>query len=256
MQEVEFKTGVIRPVECMREGWELIKDDYWIFFAMTLVGMLIAGISMNILLGAMYCGLYYALLKKMNGQRFNFEDLFKGFNFFVPALIATLIFLIPVFLSMFITYGSMFGIMFTMIDARGNVNPAAIVSLYAVLIGEGIFFGILISCIHAFVMFSYPLIAERNMGGWDAFKLSARAVWANLSGVIGLILVEFALGFVGYLACGFGLYFVFPILFAGVAVAYRKVFPAPENPNFNVPPSNIPPQPNAYRDAGSYNQGI
>ena len=256
MSNTEFKVGVIRPVECMKEGWELIKDDYWMFFAMTLVGMLIAGISMNILLGAMYCGLYFSLLKKMNGQKFNFEDLCKGLSYFAPALIATLVFIIPVFISLFVSYGSMFAVMLSMIDAHGRPNPAAIVTLYAVLIGEGLFFGILISCIHAFVTFSYPLIVEREMGGWDAFKLSARAVWANLSGVVGLILLEFALGFVGYLACGFGLYFVFPVLFAGVAVAYRRVFPALENRNFNIPPSNIPPQPNAYQGAGSYNQGI
>lgn len=247
MTNIEFKIGVIRPVECMQEGWELIKDDYWTFFAMTLVGMLIGGVTMNILLGAMYCGLYFALLKKMSGQRFKFEDLFKGFSYFAPALIATLIFIIPIFISMFITYGSMFAVMFSMMDSHGKPNPAAIVSLYAVLIGEGLFFGILVSCIHAFVTFSYPLIVEHNMGGWNAFKLSARAVWANLSGVIGLILVEFGLGFIGYLACGFGLYFVFPVLFAGVAVAYRKVFPTEGNQIFN------PPSPDAFRGAGSYN---
>ncbi len=234
----------------------MIKDQYWIFFAMTLVGMLIGGVSMNILLGAMYCGIYYALLRKMRGETVAFEDLFKGFSFFVPALVATLIFIIPIFISMFVTYGSMFAMMFTMIDSRGRVNPAAIFSLYAVIIVEGVVFAVLISCIHAFVTFSYPLIVERNMSGWAAFKLSARAVWANLSGVIGLILVEFALGFIGYLACGFGLYFVFPVLFAGVAVAYRRVFPYLGNENYNRPPSNIPPQPNAYRDAGSYNQQI
>lgn len=252
----EFKTGVIRPVECMQEGWELIKDDYWLFFAMTLVGMLLAGFTMNILLGAMYCGLYFALFRKMRGERFQFEDLFKGFSFFVPALIATLVFIIPVFLMMIVSYASMFAMMLTMFDAHGKPNPAGIVSLYAVLFGEGIVFGIVISCIHAFVMFAYPLIAERNMGGWEAFRLSARAVWANLSGVVGLILVEFAMGVVGYLMCGIGLYLVFPIMFAGVAVAYRRVFPLAGDGNFYAPPSNIPSQPSAYRDAGSYTQGI
>ncbi len=36
----EFNTGVIRPVECMKEGWELIKDEYWLFLGITFVGML------------------------------------------------------------------------------------------------------------------------------------------------------------------------------------------------------------------------
>jgi len=46
MNEIKFNTGVIRPVECMREGWELIKDQFWLFFAITLVGIIIAGSTM------------------------------------------------------------------------------------------------------------------------------------------------------------------------------------------------------------------
>jgi len=28
---VEFRSGVISPVECVKEGWQLIKDQYWLF---------------------------------------------------------------------------------------------------------------------------------------------------------------------------------------------------------------------------------
>ncbi len=80
---IEFKTGVIRPVECMKEGWELIKDQYWLFFAITLVGLIIASaIPFGILIGAMFCGIYYCLFQKMNGQAMTFEGLFKGFEYF------------------------------------------------------------------------------------------------------------------------------------------------------------------------------
>ncbi len=245
MSQIEFKTGVIHPIECFREGWELIKDQYWLFFGITLLGMLIAGVSFYILLGAMYCGIYYALLRRANGQQAAFEDLFKGFNHFAPSLIATLVFIIPGLIFMIITYASMFAMMFTIVDAHGAVNPSALISFYGVIFGEGIVFGIILSCIHAFVTFAYPLIIERNMGGWDALKLSAKAVRANLSGVIGLILMEFVIGFAGYLACGIGLYFVFPLLFAGVFVAYRKVFPPLDNQTFSSPP-----RPDTFQDAG------
>lgn len=245
MKQIEFKTGVIRPVECFKEGWELIKDQYWLFFAVTLVGMLIAGMTFYILLGAMYCGIYYALLKKTHGQQAEFEDLFKGFGYFVPSLVATLVFIIPVLIFMFVAYASMFALMFSMTDMQGRITPAQIFPLYGVIFGESLVFGIVLSCIHAFVMFAYPLIIERNMPGWDAFKLSARAVWANLGGVVGLILCEFVIGFIGYLACGFGLYFVFPLLFAGVLVAYRKVFPSLDNEIYNAPP-----RPDTFSGAG------
>jgi hypothetical protein len=29
---LEFRTGVIKPLECIKEGWALIKDQYWLFF--------------------------------------------------------------------------------------------------------------------------------------------------------------------------------------------------------------------------------
>jgi uncharacterized membrane protein len=249
MSPYEFETGVIKPVECFKEGWELIKDQYWLFFGITIVGMLLAGmIPLAIGLGAMYCGIYYTMLKKMNREPVEFGDLFKGFSWFVPALIATLIFIIPIFIFNIITIFSTFGIMGSMIGRNGQLNEAAIPLLYGVLLVEGVIFAIVISCIHAFIMFTYPLIVERNLSGLDSFKLSARAAWANLSGVVGLILCQFAIGFVGYLACGIGLYFVLPIMFAGVLVAYRKVFPLSNQEMFNNPPS-----PSAYREAGNYN---
>src|SRR5215204_2442694 len=40
MTNTEFKTGVIYPVECVKEGFELIKKDYWLLFAILLVGAL------------------------------------------------------------------------------------------------------------------------------------------------------------------------------------------------------------------------
>ena len=39
----DFHQGVIRPVDCLKEGWALIKDQYWLFFGISLVGLLIGG---------------------------------------------------------------------------------------------------------------------------------------------------------------------------------------------------------------------
>jgi uncharacterized membrane protein len=168
----------------------------------------------------------------MQGRKPEFGDLFKGFNYFLPALVATLILIVPVVIFTVVAWVSMAGIMFGMTDSRGNLDPSAILALYGVIIVEGLIFAIVISCIHAFIMFTYPLIIEHNLSGTDAFKLSARAAWANLGGVVGLIVWEFIIGFISYLACGIGLYFTLPIMFAGVLVAYRRVFPA--QAGFNI----------------------
>ncbi len=243
MTEIEFKTDVIKPVECLKEGWELIKPQYWIIFLITFVGMIIASmIPFALGLGAMYCGIYYAIFRVMKGETAEFPDLFKGFSYFLPSLIATLAFIIPVVVFTIISWISAASILALGTSGGGQIEPSAIIGLYAVIIGEGVIFGLVLSCVHAFVMFTYPLIVEYNLTGVEAFKLSSKAVWQNLSGVVGFILAEFALGFVSYLACFVGLYFTLPIMFAGALVAYRRVFPGTGSP------FNTPPPPDQYRD--------
>ena len=244
MQNTEFRTGVIRPVECFKEGYELIKDQYWLFVGIVLVGMLIGSvIPLGIGLGAMFCGIYYCLFQKMNGQKVEFEGLFKGFNYFVPGLVATLILIVPAVISALFIYASMFAVIFASMDSRGNISEAALWGMMGTMFVEIIALWLILGSLHVFLMFAYPLIVEKNMSGWEAFKLSARAAWANLSGVAGLILIEFLLGLASYILTifilGFGTYLVMPVMFAGVLVAYRKVFPATGN-------FSTPPPPNAF----------
>src|SRR2546423_12927208 len=77
----EFTTGQIRPIECVKEGWALIKDDYWVLFGVSIVGGLIAGVSMYALLGPMVCGIFICYLKKLDGGRVIFDDLWLGFKY-------------------------------------------------------------------------------------------------------------------------------------------------------------------------------
>lgn len=242
MQEMEFTVGQIRAIECLKEGWEMIKPHYWIFFAITLVGILIASlIPFGLGIGAMYCGIYYVLFRLVEGKPPDFSDLFKGFGFFLPALISTMILVIPIIVFTLIIWISMAGIMFSMTDSHGQISPSAIGAIYGTMFAEGVVMGLVLGCIHAFIIFTYPLIVERNLNGLEAFKLSAKAAWANLGGVISLILAQFALGFVGYLACFVGVYLTLPVMFAGVFVAYRRVFPSIAASHL------VPPPPSAYQ---------
>jgi len=239
---MEFRTGVIRPVECFKEGWELIKQDYWLFFGITAVGMLLAGFIPIIGVGTMFCGIYYCLLQRIDGRKPEFADLFKGFNYILPSLVATLAIVIPTFVSMIFMFGSLFAMFALMTNSRGRIDESAIWAVFGTIMIEGVLFGLLMGVLHALIMFAYPLIVEHNLNGWDAFKLSAKAVWRNLNGVIGLIAVQFVLGLIGYLGLAIGVYFVLPIMFAGVAVAYRKVFPKNDFSPANAP-SFAPPAP-------------
>jgi hypothetical protein len=237
MNNTEFRTGVIKPVECVKEGWELIKKDYWILFAVVLVGGIIGGFSLYILLGAMFCGIFYCYLQAIDGKSVSFDDLWKGFSFFAPGLVVTLFIVIPMIFVYAIIY-----MPFVMAMVMGsNLSESEMMTLLFGAIAVDLVVIIIMVCFHTLLMFSFPLIVDRNLSGFQAMKTSARAVWKNMGGVVGLILVNFVLVFLGYLALCVGIYFVIPIMIAGNAVAYRKVFPTPSAQNFN------PPSPQFYR---------
>ncbi|MBC7797942.1 MAG: hypothetical protein H7Z37_13805 [Pyrinomonadaceae bacterium] len=237
---MEFQTGVINPIQCFQEGWELIKAKYWLFFGISIVGMLVAGfVPFGIVLGAMFCGIYFALAKQADGENVEFTDLFKGFNYFLPGLVVSLLVIIPSFVFGVGLQIASFSMQFA-IQGKTTSPEQAQAYLWTFL---GIFgivmlaWFLILGCLQAALIFAYPLVVDRKMSGWEAVKLSSRAVMANLGGVIGLITVEFLLSVVGLFLCYVGMFFILPVCFAGVFVAYRKVFPSINQP------SNYPPMP-------------
>ena len=237
MTNTEFRTGVISPVECVKEGFERIKKDYWLLFAISLVGALIGGATMYILLGAMACGMFYAYLNAIDGKPVVFDDLWKGMNYFGPGLVVTLLIFVPAIAYYLFVY-------FTFIVAIIGGAQAGEAGMVGALVVFGLIdLAVLIGLVsfHTLLTFSFPLIIDRNLGAIDAMKTSAKAVWANLGGVAGLIVVNMGLMILGYLALCIGMYFVIPIMIAGNAAAYRRVFPP-----LGAQPAMTPPPPNAY----------
>ena len=217
----EINTGVIRPVECMKEGWELIKNDYWIFFAITLVGLLLGGVSMYILVGAMLCGIYYCFLQKIDGKPVVFDNLWKGFQWLVPGLIATLIMVVP----MLIVLGFIYAPFIAAMVMGPKLSESEMMGLLFGSMAIDLVFIVVMICFHTLLMFTFPLMVDRNLGAFEAMKTSAKGVWKNLGGIAGFYGVIFLLSIAGVLTCGLGTYFVLPIILAGTTVAYRKIFP-------------------------------
>ena len=58
MNEFEIRSGVIKPVECVKEAFVLIKSDYWLLFAIWIVGAMIGGVTLMIAGGAMTAGTF------------------------------------------------------------------------------------------------------------------------------------------------------------------------------------------------------
>lgn len=230
MQNTEFRTGVIKPVEVYKEAWELIKDQYWIIFAVVLVGLLIGGAVPIVLVGPMVCGIYLVLFNKFEGKEVDFGLLFKGFDYFLPSLILAVIVTVPTLIMVFAIYIPMVGIAM----AGPRMGETELIAFIAVTIVIELIFAVILVCIHTLLMFAFPLIVDKKLPVLQAMKTSARAVWANMGGVVGMFAVGFVVCIVGYMLLCVGIYLVIPLVIAANALAYRKVFPA-GGVDFNSP---------------------
>ena len=236
--DTSFNYGVVKPVECIKEGWALIKDQYWLFFGMTLVTILIGGTIPIILLGPMMVGLFLCLLQRQKGQPVEFGLLFKGFDQFVPGLVVTVIKVAPIFVLMVPFYIIIVAMMITTMPRQGSPAEASgvMMSIFGL---EAVFVLIVMVvsiAIEIFFMFAYPLVADRKLSGLDAIKLSFKAGKANAGGILGLLVLNALLGIVGVLCCFVGVYFYLPVSFASMAIAYRRVFPEIPQPFMSPPP--------------------
>lgn len=235
MNATEFRTGVIRPVEVYKEAWALMKDQYWMVLAVTFVGIIIGSAVPIVLIGPMVCGIYMCLFEKVEGRPVTFDRLFKGFDFFLPSLIVSVVVLGPVLVLIVVMY---LAIAIAMAGPRMGQTE-----LIPFLVGTIVIVVFLMVCLHTLLMFAFPLIADRKVSGLQSMVVSAKAVWQNLGGVAGLFGVGFVLCIVGYLMLCIGIYLVLPIIFMANAVAYRKIFP-------RLDPGLLdPPPPSEYRIA-------
>jgi large-conductance mechanosensitive channel len=239
-----FARGAVRPIECFKAGWELIKNDYWLMLGITAVGMLIASVApLGILLGPMMCGIFYCLLRRANGRLVKFEMLFRGFDHFVQSLIATMIMIVPMIAIMVPAYLGFIVAVLSAAPQKPGAPPDPNAAKIA-LVAYGAFLFAIIGVsivVNVLFFFIYPLIVDRRLTGVQAVGTSIRAAWANLGGVLGIVLLNTLFDLVGYLACCVGLFFVMPLHYAAIAVAYRAVFPP-----------DVPPEAPAEGPAADY----
>jgi len=243
--EIPFRRNVVEPVECIKGGWELIKNQYWLFVGMTLVAVLIGSAVPIILIGPMMCGLNLAFFKTRRGEAIEFGTLFKGFDYFGQSLIATLIHTIPIIVIVVPAYILFYVFMFVSIAAAGNSgepNPAA---LFGVMAMFGLFWLVVLAIIIIIsigFLFVYPLIVDRKLSAIDAIKLSFRAALANFWRLLGMVILTSLMSAVGVLACYVGAFLVMPIGYAAIAKAYEQVFGLDEGVGF----ANAPPPPPVF----------
>jgi hypothetical protein len=213
---------------------------------MCVVGVLIGNaVPLGILLGPMMCGLYLSFFKYRRGEPIEFGTLFKGFDFFGPSVIATLLHVVPIMAVVVPAYIFFYVTMLVSVAAQGGdePNPAAMLGVLAVFSLFWLVVVVLIIVISIGFTFVYPLIVDRKLQGFDAVKLSFKAAMPNFFRLFLMQLLTGLLSLVGILFCYVGVFFVFPIAYGAIASAYEQVFGL-ANPNENY--SDLPPPPPVF----------
>lgn len=243
--EIPFRRNAVQPVECIKAAWALVKDQYWLFVGMCAVGLIVASaVPLGILMGPMLCGLFISFFKVRRREPIEFGMLFKGFDYFGPSLIATLLHIVPIIAIMVPAYLLFYvGLVMSVAVQGDEPNPAAFLGVFGGFIVFWLIMVVIILVISIGFMFSYPLIVDRKLAGFDAVKLSFRAALANFWRLLGMTLLTGLLGMAGIALCYVGMFLVFPITYGAIAMAYEQVFGLAD-PSEMV--SNLPPPPPTF----------
>lgn len=239
----EFRRKAVEPVVCIKAGWNLIRNQYWLFVGLAIVGILIGSVvPFGILLGPMMCGIYLTLFKTKRGQPIEFGDLFKGFDYFGDSLIATLLHLVPIMVVFVPSYIVFYIGLFFLMPRNGEPDPSALFGFFGLFAVFWLVMMVLLILVSVGFTFAYPLIVDRRLSGLNAVKLSIRAGMANFWQLLGMLLLNGLLSFIGLLFCYVGAFLVLPVGFAAIATAYEQVFGLAGG---DVQP-NLPPPPPTF----------
>ncbi len=165
-------------------GWDLVKADMGTYALATLIFFVLNGVPL--IQGALIAGFHIYTIKKMTGQPAEFADLFKGFNFFIPTLVASL--LIGVF---------------TFAGALLCIIPGLVVA--------------------AALKFTYLFIVDKRMDFWPAMQASHAIVKQDYFGFTMFLLLAFLVNVLGLLCLVVGLLVTVPMTIAAITVAYKEL---------------------------------
>lgn len=248
-QSPEFRVGVLKPLECLSLGWSLVKDQYFIFagFCLIILVLVFCVPFAGIIWGAWMCGIFMALLAKMRGRLVSFGEIGKGFSYMSPGFMVAFLSGLPFVL---VAIGvKLFEVWMEDIEKAfpgDEVPPEVLIQMVTYLAALALLYVICFLVTGVIFAFAYQLVVDKNLSGWEATKLSARAAQENFGGVMGLLLLELVLSTFGIMMCCFGLVLVMPLTKASWAIAYSQVFLPPPQP---IPAPQPPPPPIFYPNA-------
>jgi len=166
------------------EGWELVKADLGNYIVISLLFAVLSGVPL--IQGPLIAGFHIFTMKKLMGRNAEIGDLFKGFNFFVPTLVASLL------IGLFTFAGTLLCLI-----------PGLVVA--------------------AMYKFTYLFIVDKRMDFWPAMQASHAVVKNDYFGFTMFMILAFLVNLLGVLCCIVGLLVTIPLTFAAITVAYKEI---------------------------------
>jgi uncharacterized membrane protein len=174
------------PGRWIGEGWEIVKADFGAYALISLIHFLLSGAAAFVIQGPLTAGFHIYTMKKMAGRPADFGDFFKGFNFFIPALVASLLIAV-----------------FTGIGTLLCIIPGLVVA--------------------AMYNFTYLFIVDKRMDFWPAMQASHDVVKNDYFGFTMFVVLAILVNMLGLLCCVVGLLVTYPLTIAAITVAYKEL---------------------------------
>jgi uncharacterized membrane protein len=168
------------------EGWALVTADLGNYVLLALIFLVLSSAVPVILQGPMIAGLHIFTMKKLMGRRAEFADLFTGFNYFVPTLVASIV------IGLFVFVGTL-----------ACIIPGLVVA--------------------AMYKFTYLFIVDKRMDFWPAMQASHAVVKRDYAGFTLFLILMALVNVLGALCCIVGLLVSIPVTFAAITVAYKEI---------------------------------
>lgn len=260
MNQLEPQRSAVDAGGSISNAWEVIKQRYWMFVGIAFLTFIMTSYLYCIswfIMGPVMAGVYFVVFRAMRGEAVEFGMMFKGFEKFVPLMVVGLIQSIPRILGDLLGIAANFAQIAMMPLLDGNRDFFQ--SSQAPFAITGAIIVIFIIVMIAFIVFAFawrvaffcaiPLMLEHDLTPGEAVKLSMRAGFSNVGGLVLLITLEGFIVLGGVLLFCVGIFFIsIPIMYVADAFAYRLIFPHFER-NLNM----SPPPPNVY--GSSFGQG-
>jgi hypothetical protein len=195
MEDIRFQRGAISSGDCIGGAWTLVTRQLGLYLGVGIVTMLLISCIPFVnffLLGPMFGGFYFLVLRDMRDEPVDFGMLFKGFEKFVPLMIVGLIQSAPSIVMTIVQYtvdlarlmGGGIG------SGGGDVTfyQTGSDALYAgfsmALIVVFVFLFFFSIAWHLMFSFAVPLVMERDLPVGAALLTSVKAALANPGGLI------------------------------------------------------------------------